>query len=368
MGFGLGFQKGFGRGVPLGVQSFLVGKKIKADTEGDLEKQRQLKIKKDSQTTMAGELFGVETKRDEVTGELKLDIPEDFQLGEVTEAQRLEFLPQVGGEFQKIFRELDKETQPKDFFINKKSEMDIQTKQGIVTGIDTNPESETFGDRIKIGDDPNYKPKKTDETIFEGIIDIEGRKIGQKGKRTKIMTYEDGSFTIQDVGDIKGKDGSSKPIETVMFETNLAEIGVKKAQALEKYSDYIKKGVGKKGFGNEQARDLKRQRINADLNKVAWDYLELGSDKAQQYGHDILTESKILVNTQIGSVNNVDRRMFYDQKLLEVLDDAEREEWSHQDLTAVLQFIQAKYKNYIKSQEPAVDEDELKFDLPELQR
>ena len=125
----------------------------------------------------------------------------------------------------------------------------------------------------------------------------------------------------------------------------------------------MSKGIGVKGFPNEQAREFARQGINSSLNRVAWDYLALGSPKAQQYGLDIFTQGQVLINTQPNSVNNVNRKLFYEQMEIQMLDDAKREEWSHQDLAAVAQFIKSKYKFYIQSEDPVLARNELLKDL-----
>lgn len=360
MGFGLQFQEGVKKGIPQGLQAFFTSKKLEATAQREQDKKREKLKQANDQTLAMSNMIGVETVVDPDTKERSLDLPEDFELPEVSEADRLKFLPDVGADFRKVFADLEKEAEPEDFFVNKRSEMDKETGEGIVTGID-----KRSGDRVKIGDDPNYQPKTKDETYFDGIIDFEGQQIGVKGKRSKLIQYENGDFDIiQGISDIKG-DGTDKPIEQVKFESQVAKINVNKQKALERYDNYIKQGVGEKGFGNTRARDFKRQRINADLNRAAWDYAALGSDEAQQYIDELFTEGQNTINK--GFVGMPDsRKDYYQRKEAEIIAQNERGEWGHPDLTAILQFMQAKYRDYVVSEDATQDNDELNFDLPEL--
>lgn len=360
MSFGLGFQKGVEKGVPLGVRNYQVDKTIRANQEKEEQKRREALAKKDAQTTAMGNLLGVDTKVDPDTKERSLDVPEDFQFKGSTDAQKLEFLPDVGNEFQEVFRQLEKEATPKDFYVNKRSEMSKETGEGVVTAID-----KRSGDRVEIGKDENYKYKKTGTTVIEGVIDLEGEKVGQKGKRTKITTFENGTFDIMEVGNIKG-DGTDKPIETVLFEAELSELGTKKEKATGRRNTYIQKGINKKGFGDVRARDAFRDGINAELNAVAWQYAELASDEGQRFIKETFDEGKNVINKQIGGLPVIDREIFYKQKLSEVMDEYKRGNWGYEDFTAIVQFLDAKYKSFLKSEDPVKDEDELSFDLPEL--
>ncbi len=360
MGFGLQFQRGVEKGIPQGLQIFLSNKKLEATAQREQEKKKEKMIAKDREVTAQANILGVDAIRNPDTQELEYDIPADIDFSGISQVDRLKFLPDVGSEFQRIFTQLEKEAEPKDTFVNKRSEMDRETGKGIVTGIDKDPESPTFGDRIKIGNDPNYKFKTTDETFFEGEIEFEGQKIGIKGKRSKLIQYENGKFDIiQGISDIKG-DGTDKPIETLKFESQVAKINVDKQKALERVENYQKKGVSERG------RDFKRQRINADLNRAAWDYASLGSDEAQEYINELFVEGQNTINK--GFVGLPDsRKDYYQRKEAEILAQNERGEWGHSDLTAILQFLQAKYRDYVVSEDAVQDDDELKFDLPELQ-
>jgi hypothetical protein len=371
MPFGLGFEKGFTKGVPLGVRNYQVDKSIRANQEKEEEKRRQKIIEQDNRTTAMGKLIGIETRRNKETNELELDVPEDFQFKgeEITDAQKLQFLPEVGNEFQEVFRQLEKEATPEDFYINKRRQYDPKTGKGMVVGID-----KRTGNVEKIGEDPFYVPKKTGTTVIEGVIDFEGTQIGQKGKRTQLTTYEDGTFDVIEKGNIKG-DGTDKPIETVLFEAELSELGTKKEKAIGRRNTYIQKGINKKGFGDVQAREAFRDGINAELNEVAWQYAELASDEGQQYIKEIFDEGKNIINKKInGNGDNplrgfpiVNRDAFYRQKLEEVTEDYKRGKWGYEDFTAIVQFLDAKYKSFLQSEDPVKDEDELFFDLPELQ-
>ena len=362
MGFGLQFQKSVEKGIPQGLQLFLSNKKMEATAQREQEKRKE-KLKAENDKVIAqSNVLGVDFLVDPDTRVHSLDIPEDFEVPEISQADRLKFLPETGTQFQSILKGLE---QPKDFFVNKRKGMNTEG-EGAVFAIDTNPESENYGNEVEIGKAPDYQFKISDETYFDGEIDFEGQKIGVKGKRSKLIQYENGKFDIiQGVSDIKG-DGTDKPIEAVKFESSLAKIMVDKQKALERYDTYIKKGVGDKGFGNERARDLKRQRINADLNRVAWDMVELGSDEAQEYMSELYEEGRHTINQGFEGMPD-SRKDYYERKLAEVMAQNERGEWGHEDFTSILQFMQAKYRDYVVSQDPTQDSLEFTFDIPEFQ-
>jgi hypothetical protein len=356
MGFGIGFQKGVTTGIPQGLQMFLSNKKTEASALKEQEKKK-LKLKQRNDEVVAqSELLGVDFIINEDTREYTLDVEEDIDLSGIPQSQRLKFLPETGGEFQSIFKQMEKEAEPEDFFVNKRVGMNAEG-EGAVFAVDNNPESETFGSEIEIGKAPNYQFRTKDETFFDGVIEFEGQKIGIEGKRSKLIQYENGKFDIiQGVSDIK----ESKSIEKQGFESKMSKVMQDKTKALERYEDALDSGA------DERILETKRERINSDLNRVAWDSYELGTEEAKAYMKELYEEGRHTINK--GFEGMPDTRLdYFQRKHAEVIAQVGRGEWSFEDETAIFQFLRAKYESFVVSVDPIKDANEFILDIPEFQ-
>lgn len=363
MAFGLEFQKGVKQGIPLGLRSFLQSERLGVDSDKELEEQRKRLIKKNTEVTAKANILGLETEQGDEG--LKVNVPAgyEFDPSSITTAQRFNVFPETSRIFRETLKQIEKQNQPPKY-TGQKSEMDADPnsetfQQGIVRGFDES------GNRVTTGIDRNYRFKETGRTVISGVIDIDGEKIGRKGRNTLLTTYENSTFSTVDKGDIKRVD--NKTTDDILFESQLADYGVAKSKITNRYNAYIQKSRDRIGFRDERAMDEFRQGINNEFNRVAWDYAKLGSIEAQNFIRDIVTEGQVTINTQMGGVNNVNRQLFYDQKIQEVTDKYKGGEWGYRDFTAIVQFLEAKYKRYIRSENPTEDASELKFDLSEFE-
>ena len=60
------------------------------------------------------------------------------------------------------------------------------------------------------------------------------------------------------------------------------------------------------------------------------------------------------------------RKDFYNRQEAELKAEYERGEWGYNDFLAILQFLQAKYRDFVVAQDAVRDKDELDFDFEGL--
>ena len=349
--FGTQFTRSFLTGLPIGVQSFQAGQKRRADTDEKLRELQEKQRQKNKEVSSYAELLGVDIKTDPSTGEVTTDIPEGFEFSQPSEDLMARLFPEIGTEFQQTFGKLKKESEPN--LVGYKRSFDPESGAGQVTAIDTKT-----GGVVRVGDDPTYQPKKLHSDIIEGVTTFDGEDIGTKGRRTRLMIMEDGTYQTIDLGKIrKGSAGTTqKPLDLIAFELDLADLTEKVDNTVTKRNTYLTKKCA-----DPEARDAFRDGINSEFNEQAWEYAKLGSRTAQAEILEIFKQGKITIGDP-----KVTRKMYYEQKKHEVEQEYIGGVWGYKDSMAILQFLDKKYNQWLPYEESKREDDELKFELPEL--
>lgn len=350
MGFGIEFNKTFEKGLGLGVANYQADQKRRLDIEEETQKRITEANKKNAETKAYADLLGVPYDVDPVTGEFKVNVPKDYTFKTPSPSLQASLFPEMGNEFQQAYNMMEKEykaSQKPPVYVGKKSSYDPETKMGIVTGIDPKTNS-----RVQIGVDPYYKPRKTQSDVIEGVVEVNGQKFGTAGRRTRLMTFEDGTYQTQDLGKVKSGSGGKSTSE-MEFELKVADLEEKVTNTKQKRQTYLTKK-----FADPEARDEYRDGINAELNEIALSYGKMGSPVAQKEILTIFKDGKDVIKKE----NNIDRKKFYEEKKNKVEQEYISGEWDHRDATAIMQFLDAKYNLYLPYEDAKREEDEINFD------
>jgi len=359
MSFGTGFTKTFNQTLSLGANSYLSDKKDRIDVEQETQKRIAEINKKNKNTEAYAKLLGVDYDKDPVTGELRINTPEDFKFKVPNPSLQAELFPEMGNEYQQSFNSLmtqyQKDQKP-PIYTNQQSVYDPKTKKGIVTGIDPNTH-----ERVQIGIDPYYIPKKLESDVIEGVVTVGDQKFGQGGRRTRLITYEDGTYKTQDLGRVKTGDSSSnKPTSELAFELDMADLNEKVTNSKLKRQTYLTKK-----FANPDQRQQYLDGINAELNEIALSYGKLASPDGQKKILEIFHEGKKEIKS-----GRTDRQGFYKEKKNEIeqeyIANGDNNGKMFRDGSVILQFLDAKYNQWLPYEDSQADENSLEFDELDL--
>lgn len=348
--FGRGFSEGIKQGLPLGVTAYLTGEKNRIDVEKELLKRQEKIAKRNKEIEAYSKLTGLPVETDPTTGQMSIGKPNEDWEFKKNEKLYAELFPELGNEFQQAYTGLEKENTPE--YVSYKTRWNPEKKQGEVTAIDKKD-----GNTVVIGVDPTYKPKKIASDIINDEVEINGQKFGKKGRRTRLMAFEDGTYQTIDLG-IKSKTGD-KSLTDLEFELELADLGERVDNSRTKRNTYV---TGK--FADDTARDAYRDGINSEFGELSLQFAKLGSPVAQQEILNYMKDAKQLLKggTVTAGSLPLDRKAYYEMKKEEVTAGWIAGEWSYRDAMVLLQFLNAKFNQYIPYENSQRNDDELDFD------
>jgi len=198
------------------------------------------------------------------------------------------------------------------------------------------------GDRVVVGDDVNGVPKKVDSFIGNGKFDVGGEQVGVKGRKTRVIKFDDGSVQFQDLGKVS-KDEKASTNKDLEFELDIAN--------MQERVDNVKVRLSKSTGGLELAS------IKSDLDALSLQVAELGSPEAQKKIVSIFNRGKTSIGSSIPT-----RAKFYEIEKENLVDEWLNGDWTYQDAQTILKFLEFKYQLFPTSGDQKKDTDEFNFD------
>lgn len=350
----------FTKSVPYGATAYLTHKKQQQSVDEKLaEKQQKIAIK-NQQTKDYAQLTGLEAQYNEF-GEAQLKTPEGWKPIEPSPEDLATLFPQIGNEYQQAYTNLMKQNAP-DYVGS------AQRVYNEETGVyDVKQMNKKSGQIEVIGTDPDYNRAIFDQTI-RGEIEIDGQKFGTKGRDTRIKVYEkkdkDGNPYVEslDLGMTRTSGGkSAKNLDDVDWLAKVSDIDERLDNIKLKQNQYFY-GKFPPADADGDPRELVRTAINSDLNEVATQYMKMGSEPAKDYMVEIFKEGKDqILNVGIAGTS-LSRKQYYEMKRQEVSEAWIAGEWSERDATLILNFLDAKFNQYVPSQNTKRNQDDMEFD------
>lgn len=370
IGFWGNASESFKKSVPLGATAYIRQKELNQDAETKLEEQRKKIAIQNQQTREYAKLIGAEVEFD-TYGEAKVKTPEGWKYVQPSVGQIAESLPLMGNEYQQAFTQLQKENTP-DYagtpqYVYNDELGNYEIKQ-------LNKKSgqlETIGTATT----DQFKRVKFDQTI-RGEVEIDGQKFGKKGRDTRIKIYEhkdkEGNPYIEqlDLGMTKRSSGSGKKelynLDDVDWLNKMSDINERLEGIKVKQNNYLYGKFPAPDEAGYDAREMVRGSVNADLNEVATQYMKMGSPVARNVMLEMYKEGADLTKSNNGlygaGAMPLTRTQFYQMKRDEVTADWIAGEYSDRDAEVILAFLDAKFNQWIPSQDSKRNDDELDLD------
>ena len=390
------FRRTFQTGLGIGASNFQLRERERIDIEKqqakDREKRRIENQKQDALSRALGVDMGDPAQFDPLTkqpvrksgqvtqGEITEGVPStidtQFDVG-TTPVEQQEEEPLVrpsplevaltkqtlSPEGRQIYGEFLKETFPSisDEYFGVKEMKHPDKEGGGLYGFD----KET-GERKLIRELPNYKPKPITggSYIVYGTADLQGETIGIKGRRSRVVELDDGTFKISDLGVIpSGAKSDSAEKELLEFQISMADFQNTADALANRRQQYLTKDFS--DIGGEASREDYRVGYNSSMNELALRTANLGSDEAKAESIRIWNEGLNIVGGQDGGKirTNIARSDYFDIMRDEVLANINPSnvtgdgKWSYQDAQSIIKFLEYKYENYLPRADTEADED-----------
>lgn len=360
-----GFTKGINTGMTLGLSRI----KQEKDAQEKLDEEKKKLAVKNQQTREYAKLIGAEVEFD-MYGQGKIKTPEGWKYVSPSAGQIAETLPLIGNEYQQAFTQLEKEKAP-DYagtpqYIYNEEAGNYEIKQ-------LNKKSGQL-ETIGTASTDQFKRVKFDQTI-RGEVEIDGQKFGKKGRDTRIKVYEhkdkDGNPYVEqlDLGITKKSSDGKKELynlDDVDWLNKISDINERLDNIKIKQNNYLYGKFPPPDEAGYDPRELVRQGINSDLNEIATQYMKMGSPVAKNLMLELYKEGADLTksnNAKYGAGSMpLTRTQFYQMKRDEITADWIAGEYSDRDAEVILAFLDAKFNQWIPSQDSKRNDDELDLD------
>jgi len=133
-----------------------------------------------------------------------------------------------------------------------------------------------------------------------------------------------------------------------------------------KQNQYLYGKFPPKDESGYDARELVRQSINADLNEIATQYMKMGSPVAKNVMMEIFKEGKDLTKSNNATIGvgaiPLTRTQYYQQKREEITQEWVAGGLGDRDAEVILAFLDAKFNQWIPSQDTKRNDDEVDLD------
>jgi len=351
----------FTKAVPYGATAYLKQQDL---DEKLAEKQQKLAVK-NQQTRDYAKMTGQEVEFDQY-GQAKIKTPDGWKFVEPVPADIAQYFPTIGNEYQQAFTELQKTNKP-DYVGTPQYVYNDESGQYDIKQLNRkNNQMETLG-TVSPND---FKRVKFDQTI-RGEVEIDGVKFGKKGRDTRIKVYEhkdkEGNPYVEqlDLGITKTGKGA-KTLDEVDWLAKMSDIDERLNNIKVKQNQYLYGKFPPKDESGYDARELVRQSINADLNEIATQYMKMGSPVAKNVMMEIFKEGKDLTKSNNATIGvgaiPLTRTQYYQQKREEITQEWVAGGLGDRDAEVILAFLDAKFNQWIPSQDTKRNDDEVDLD------
>lgn len=356
------------KAVPYGATAYIQKQKMDQDAQAKLEEQRKKIAIKNQQTRDYAKMTGQEIEFD-MYGEAKVKTPEGWKYVSPSKEDIAQYYGSIGNEYQQALTQLEKENKPDyvgtpDYVYNEETGVYDITQLNRKTG-----QVESIGQATT----DQFKRVKFDQTI-RGEVEIDGQKFGKKGRDTRIKVYEhkdkEGNPYIEqlDLGITKTGKGKTPlyQLDEVDWMNKMGDVNEKLDNIRVKQNNYLFGKFPPADEAGYDPRELVRQSINSDLNEVATTYMKMGSPTAKQIMVDMFKEGAGLVSGKGGNISAgavpLTRVQYFQMKRDEITADWIAGEYSDRDAEVILAFLDAKFNQWIPSQDSKRNDDELDLD------
>lgn len=263
-------------------------------------------------------------------------------------------------EGKQIYDKFLKETFPNisDTFFGIKEQKHPDRKGGGLYGF-----NKETGEKELIQELPNYIPKPITggSYIIYGTADLQGENIGIKGRRTRVVELDDGTYKLSDLGVIpRGSKGTDKEKTQLEFEISMADYQNSADGLANRKQQYLTKDFS--DVGGETSREDYRTGYNSAMSELALRVVKLGSPEAQSEALRIWNQGQTMIRGGglTGAISGTDmtREDYFDAMKDEVLSNMKPSgDWDYKDAQSIIKFLEFKYDRYLSKADSDVDED-----------